>query len=79
MQMLSSQSQQFLSLQNLLREPTTDQLLLQFYEASAIWLTQLASRDAPKIDELDKAKGFAPQNVDEVKLPLTNQISKVLK
>lgn len=79
MQMLSSQTQQFLCLQNLLREPTTDQLLLQFYEASAIWLTQLASRDAAKIDGLDKAKGFAPQNIQEVNLPLENEISKVLK
>ncbi|XP_058813018.1 ubiquitin conjugation factor E4 A [Topomyia yanbarensis] len=79
MQMLSSQTQQFLCLQNLLREPTTDQLLLQFYEASAIWLAQLASRDAKRIDGLDKTKGYAPQSVDEVNLPLTNEISNVLK
>lgn len=79
MQMLSSQTQQFLCLQNLLREPSTDQLLLQFYEASAIWLTQLASREATKIDGMDKAKGYSPQTVDEVKLPLKNEISKVLK
>ncbi|XP_055586147.1 ubiquitin conjugation factor E4 A [Uranotaenia lowii] len=79
MQMLSTQTQQFLCLQNLLREPSTDQLLLQFYEASAIWLTQLASRDASRIDQLDVAKGFAPQTVDEIHLPLKNTISKVLK
>lgn len=79
MQMLSSQTQQFLCLQNMLREPVTDQLLLQFYEASAIWLSQLASRDAGKIDVQDAAKGFAPQTVDELKLPLTNEISSVLK
>ncbi|XP_053685325.1 ubiquitin conjugation factor E4 A [Sabethes cyaneus] len=79
MQMLSGQTQQFLCLQNLLREPTTDQLLLQFYEASAIWLTQLAAREAGRIDSLDKSKGFAPQTVEDVKLPLTNGISKVLK
>lgn len=77
--MLSTQTQQFLCLHNLLREPTTDLLLLQFYEASSIWLSQLASRDASKIDALDKAKGFAPQTVDEVNLPLSNGISKVLK
>ncbi|KXJ80153.1 hypothetical protein RP20_CCG026564 [Aedes albopictus] len=79
MNMLSSQAQQFLCLQNMLREPSTDLLLLQFYEASAIWLTQLASREASKIDTLDKAKGFAPQSVDEVNLPSSNGISKVLK
>ncbi|XP_058461045.1 ubiquitin conjugation factor E4 A [Malaya genurostris] len=79
MQMLSSQAQQFLCLQNSLEEPTTDLLLLQFYEASAIWLSQLASRAADRIDGLDKAKGFAPQSIEDVKLPLTNEISKVLK
>lgn len=79
MQMLSSQTQQFLCLQNLLREPATDQLLLQFYEASAIWLAQLASREATRFDGGDKAKGFAPQSVEEVRLPLGNGISKVLK
>lgn len=79
MQMLASQGQQFLCLQNLLLEPSTDLLLLQFYEASAIWLTQLASKEASKIDKLDKAKGYSPQIIDEVKLPLRNEISKVLK
>ncbi|XP_055638836.1 ubiquitin conjugation factor E4 A [Toxorhynchites rutilus septentrionalis] len=78
-QMLLRQSQQFLCLQNLLLEPSTDQLLLQFYEASAIWLSQLASRDAARIDGLEPAKGYAPQCADEVQLPLTNTISKALK
>ncbi|XP_053669699.1 ubiquitin conjugation factor E4 A [Anopheles nili] len=80
MQMVSSQMQQFLCLQNVLLEPATDQLLLQFYEASAIWLTQLSAREAPQIDTLDPEKGFAPQTVQPVSLPLSGvTVSRVLK
>ncbi|XP_052870320.1 ubiquitin conjugation factor E4 A [Anopheles cruzii] len=80
MQMLSSQTQQFLCLQNVLLEPVTDQLLLHFYEASAIWLTQLSARDAARIDSLGRAVGYAPQTVEDVQLPLpTEGVSRVLK
>uniref|UniRef100_A0AAG5CRW5 Ubiquitin conjugation factor E4 A n=1 Tax=Anopheles atroparvus TaxID=41427 RepID=A0AAG5CRW5_ANOAO len=81
MQMLASQTQQFLCLQNVLLEPVTDQLLLQFYEASAIWLTQLSARDATQLDTLDPAKGFSPQTVEPVELPLRAdlRVSRVLK
>ncbi|XP_058062566.1 ubiquitin conjugation factor E4 A [Anopheles bellator] len=80
MQMLSSQTQQFLCLQNVLLEPVTDQLLLHFYEASAIWLTQLSARDASRIDSLGSAVGYAPQTVEDVQLPLpTEGVSRVLK
>ncbi|XP_049532096.1 ubiquitin conjugation factor E4 A [Anopheles darlingi] len=80
MQMLTSHTQQFLCLQNVLLEPVTDKLLLQFYEASAIWLTQLSARDARRIDELGSATGYAPQTVEEVQLPLASDgVSRVLK
>uniref|UniRef100_A0A182Y3P4 Ubiquitin conjugation factor E4 A n=1 Tax=Anopheles stephensi TaxID=30069 RepID=A0A182Y3P4_ANOST len=79
-QMVSSHMQQFLCLQNVLLEPETDELLLQFYEASAIWLAQLSARDASQIDTLDPGKGFSPQTQQPVNLPLSGvAVSRVLK
>lgn len=71
---LTKQSQQLLCLQNLILEPKNDELLLQFYEATAIWVSQLAARTT-----VDEAKGFAPQNVQEISLPLPNATSDFLK
>lgn len=74
MQMLNTQMPQMLCLQNVIIEPFNDQLLLQFHEASAIWLSQLTARDIKLTD-----KGFAPQTAEPIKLPLTNATSAVLK
>lgn len=77
MNMLTKQSQQLLCLQNLILEPKNDELLLKFYEATAIWVSQLALRSAMNPNEAEK--GFAPQNIQEVHLPLANVSSKYLQ
>lgn len=67
---LTEQMPLMMCLQNVLLEPTADQLLVQFHEASAIWLAQLASR--PHI-ECDAERGFAPRTREPVELPLAVQ------
>jgi ubiquitin conjugation factor E4 A len=81
LQMLTSQTQQFLCLQNLILEPTNDQFLLQFYESTSIWLTQLSTKvDPENMDSVErKAKGFAPTTIENFELPATNEISNLLK
>lgn len=74
MSALTKQSQQLLCLQNLILEPKNDELLLQFYEATSIWVSQLATRST-----LDAAKGFAPQTIQPISLPLANTSSDFLK
>ena len=77
MNMLTKQSQQLLCLQNLILEPKNDELLLQFYEATAIWVSQLATKTNLSADDADK--GFAPQSIREINLPLANETSKFLQ
>lgn len=77
MQMLNSQMPRMLCLQNCLIEPTNDTLLLQFYEATSIWLSQLAARDETITTSADK--GYAPINIRQLELPLTNEIPSVLR
>lgn len=77
MNMLTKQSQQLLCLQNLILEPKNDELLLQFYEATAIWVNQLAMKTVLKPE--DAEQGFAPQTIQEVNLPLANETSKLLQ
>lgn len=77
MNMLTKQSQQLLCLQNLILEPKNDGLLLQFYEATAIWVNQLAGKSTLNPAEADK--GFAPQIVKPISLPLANETSKFLQ
>ena len=74
MNAMAKQSQQLMCLQNLILEPRNDEFLLQFYEATAIWVTQLAARPS-----LDAEKGFAPQTVNEISLPLAHETSDYLK
>lgn len=77
MNMLTKQSQQLLCLQNLILEPANDELLLQFYEATAIWVNQLAIKPVLKPEDVEK--GFAPQTIEEVNLPLAHESSKFLQ
>lgn len=77
MNMLTKQSQQLLCLQNLILERKNDELLLNFYEATAIWMNQLALKS--DLDPADCEKGFAPQVVESVNLPLANETSKYLQ
>lgn len=69
-----SEMKRFLSLQNTLIEPFNDSLLLHFYEATAIWLAQVAGLDSASSD-----KGFAPQTAQNIDLPLTKPPSVFLK
>lgn len=77
MNALTKQSQQLFCLQNLILEPKNDELLLQFYEVTAIWVNQLAMTATLNPDEADK--GFAPQVIRDVNLPLANETSKLLQ
>lgn len=77
MNMLTKQTQILLCTQNLILEPKNDELLMQFYEASAIWLNQLASKSS--IDTNDYEKGFAPLKIQNFQLPLTAEASPFLK
>lgn len=67
---LTKTSQQLLCLQNLILEPKNDELLVQFFEATAIWVNQLAIRAS--LNPADAEKGYAPQSMQEVRLPLSN-------
>lgn len=75
MDQFKSEMKRFLSLQNTLIEPFNDSLLLHFYEASAIWLAQIASRDFVPSDN----KGYAPQVASVIELPLKGAAPALLK
>lgn len=77
MNALTKHSQQLLCLQNLILEPKNDELLVQFYEATAIWVQQLAVRQSFETNDIEK--GFAPQEMKEFTLPLPNVTSNYLK
>lgn len=75
---LTITTQQFLSLQYTIIEPTNDQLVVQFYEATAIWLTQLTA--ASNIATCTPSSGYAPQTIKDFSLPiLSTEIPKTLK
>jgi ubiquitin conjugation factor E4 A len=75
MSSLSKQSQILLCTQNLILEPENDKLLCLFYEASSIWLNQLAMRSSINANE----SAFAPTKIASVVLPLQNESSPFLK
>lgn len=77
MNSLTKQSQQLLSLQNLILEPINDDLLLRFYEATAIWVNQLALH--PNLPEGSKGHGYAPEVIKPIDLPLPNATSNAMK
>lgn len=72
MQLLTAQMPQFLCLQNLIIEPTNDQLLVQFYEATALWLTQAAAK-IPDPNDLEKEI-----NAPSIELPISTPPPKIL-
>ncbi|CRK91993.1 CLUMA_CG005573, isoform A [Clunio marinus] len=77
MNALTKQTQQLLCLQNLILEPRNDELLVLFYEATAMWVNLLATKTS--INPEDAAKGYAPLTVNEIHLPLVNESSKLLQ
>lgn len=73
MEAMSPQMPKFLCLQKLLTEPKNDQLLTQFYDASALWLVQAAS----KIPDPENPEREI--NPPKFKLPLTSPSPKCLQ
>lgn len=75
---LTITTQQFLSLHYTIIEPTNDQLVVQFYEATSIWLTQLTA--ASNTSTCTASIGYAPQTIKNYSLPiLISEIPKTLK
>lgn len=72
MQLLTAQMPQFLCLQNSIIEPANDQLLVQFYEATAVWLTQAAAKIT---DPNDPEREINSVNVE---LPITTPPPRIL-
>lgn len=72
MQALTAQMPKFLCLQKLITEPTNDQFLLQFYEATALWLTRCASKI------VDPKNPDNEINANEIKLPIETPPPKCL-
>lgn len=77
MNSLTKQSQILLCTQNLILEPTNDEMVVKFYEATSIWLNQLALKTT--MNSKDSENGFAPQKAVPVVLPLKNDTSPFLK
>lgn len=65
MEALKKQMPKYLCLQKLINEPNNDQMLLQFYEATSLWLTRCASYIP---DPKNPGKEIS---VSEVNLPIT--------
>lgn len=75
MQIINEQRPQSFCLQNVITEPFNDQLLLQFHEASAIWLSQLTARStllAKTTSVMADTKSYAPLIAADIELPLAN-------
>lgn len=77
LQQLSANSQQFLCLQNLILDPTNSKLLLGLYDATSIWLNQLARIE--KIELRNAAVGFAPHILEPIHFPIANETPVLLK
>ncbi|XP_017154449.1 ubiquitin conjugation factor E4 A [Drosophila miranda] len=59
--MLMEQMQQVLSIRNTISEPTNDKEMLKFFEASAIWLTEVALLPRESYEQALDKRDFAPQ------------------
>lgn len=77
MQQLSLNSQQFMCLQNLILEPRNSEMLLEFYEATAFWLNQLAQKSSIDVDNAEI--GYAPQIFEPIAFPILNGTPELLK
>ncbi|XP_016964344.1 ubiquitin conjugation factor E4 A [Drosophila biarmipes] len=59
--MMLEQMQQVLCIKNTLSEPTNDTALLKFFEASAIWLTEVAMLPRETYEQCLDKRDFSPQ------------------
>lgn len=78
-QILTTQTQQFMCLKSTLTEPHTDGLLLNYYEATAIWLTEISSKSAEVCEQLSASGNFAPKERLDLPLPLPPYLPVYLK
>ncbi|EDV98912.1 ubiquitin conjugation factor E4 A [Drosophila grimshawi] len=66
--MLQDQMQQMLCIRNGLGEPENDTAILKFFEASAIWLTEIAMMPRESYEAALDRKDFAPQMLRNLEL-----------
>ncbi|XP_017855343.2 ubiquitin conjugation factor E4 A [Drosophila busckii] len=66
--MLQDQMQQVLCIRNGLAEPQNDTAILKFFEASAIWLTEIAMLPRESYETALDKKDFAPQLLRNLEL-----------
>ncbi|CAD6997110.1 ubiquitin conjugation factor E4 A [Ceratitis capitata] len=69
LRVLKEQMQQFLCMRNGLMEPTNDSHIIKFLEASAIWLTEIATVNEAELQEASDKKDFAPHTRKERRIP----------
>ncbi|KAH8411922.1 hypothetical protein KR222_002464 [Zaprionus bogoriensis] len=68
LRMLQDQMQQVLCIRNGLAEPDNDAAILKFFEASAIWLTEIAMLPRECYETALDRKDFAPQQLRSLEL-----------
>ncbi|EDV31622.1 uncharacterized protein Dana_GF14454 [Drosophila ananassae] len=68
MRMMMDQMQQVLSIKNTLSEPTNDTAIVKFFEASAIWLTEVAMLPREDYEKCLDKKDFSPQVMRNLEL-----------
>ncbi|EDW87862.1 ubiquitin conjugation factor E4 A [Drosophila yakuba] len=59
--MIIEQMQEVLCIKNTLSEPTNDTFLLKFFEASAVWLTEIAMLPRETYEQCVDKRDFSPQ------------------
>ncbi|KAH8260409.1 hypothetical protein KR026_011069 [Drosophila bipectinata] len=68
MRMMMEQMQQVLCIKNTLSEPTNDTAMVKFFEASAIWLTEVAMLPRENFEQCLDKKDFSPQVLRNLEL-----------
>ncbi|EDW77401.1 uncharacterized protein Dwil_GK18107 [Drosophila willistoni] len=66
--MLLDQRQRVLCIRNVLSEPDSDTTILKFFEASAIWLTEVALLPRESYEECLDKRNFSPQMLRNLEL-----------
>lgn len=69
LRMLKEQLQQYLCLRNCLIEPKNDEAVVKFFEATSIWLTEIALTTAAEFEEAKTKNDFAPYKMQKKQLP----------
>ncbi|XP_036321060.1 ubiquitin conjugation factor E4 A [Rhagoletis pomonella] len=69
LRMLKEQMQQYLCMRNGLMEPSNDTHILKFFEASAIWLTEIAMVTKEEFQVATTKEDFAPHTLKQRRIP----------